>query len=656
MADNSYSASQIRVLKGLEAVQKRPAMYIGDTSHRGLHHIVFEVIDNSVDETIAGYCDAIEVVIHSDGAVSVSDNGRGIPVDMHAQEKRPAVEVVHTVLHAGGKFDEGAYKVSGGLHGVGVSCTNALSEWLEVEVRRDGHLYTQRYEKGVPVTKVTKGEKTKGTGTRTRFKPDPDVFETVEFEFEYLARRCRELAYLTGGARFTIKDERTGKEETYLYKGGIIDYVKSLNSAKSPLHRPIHLESSRDDVDVELAIQYHDSYQETTLSFANLIHTVEGGTHVSGFRTALTRVINHYGRSQGILKEKDNNLTGDDVRDGLTAVISVKLSQPQFEGQTKTKLGNREVDGLVNSLVGEGLTTWFEEHPTEARRIVRQAQVAQQAREAARKQAELVRRKSALTGGAGLPGKLFDCQSKDPAASELFIVEGVSAAGPAKAGRNSQFQAILPIRGKIINVEKHRLDKILNNAEIQHIIAALGTGIASGHGGGNGNGSMGDSGGNGQGDEGGLFGLSKLRYGRIIIMTDADVDGSHIRTLLLTFFFRYMQPLIEGGHVYIAQPPLFSVKQGGKTYYALTEQERDRLFKELPQRGRSMYRFKGLGEMNADDLATTTMEPETRIIRQVTLDDAAQADQIFSTLMGNVVEPRREFIADHAREVENIDF
>ncbi|MBP7561805.1 MAG: type IIA DNA topoisomerase subunit B [Armatimonadetes bacterium] len=655
MPDSSYGASQIRVLKGLEAVQKRPAMYIGDTSHRGLHHIVFEVIDNSVDETLAGFCDAIEIVIHTDGSVSVIDNGRGIPVDMHAQEKRPALEVVHTVLHAGGKFGEGAYKVSGGLHGVGVSCTNALSEWLEVEVRRDGHRYTQRYERGKPVTKVTKGEKVKGTGTATRFKPDPLIFETVEFEFEYLARRCRELAYLTGGARFTVRDERTGKEEVYQYKGGIVDYIKALNSAKSPLHRPIHLVSSRDDVDVEVVIQYHDSYQETTLSFANLINTMEGGTHVTGFRTALTRVINQYGRNQGLLKEKDANLSGEDVRDGLTAIISVKLGAPQFEGQTKTKLGNREVDGLVNSLVGEGLATWFEEHPTEARCIVRQSQVAQQAREAARKQAELVRRKSALSGGMGLPGKLFDCRAKDPSVSELFIVEGDSAAGPAKGGRNSEFQAILPLRGKILNVEKHRLDKILGNQEIQHIIAALGTGIISG-GNGNGDGRANPDEDESTGEETGLFDLSKLRYSRVIIMTDADVDGSHIRTLLLTFFFRYMQPLIEQGHVYIAQPPLYSIKQGGKTYYALTDEERDKLLAELPQRGRAMYRFKGLGEMNAEDLATTTMEPETRIIRKVTLDDAAEADQIFSTLMGSLVEPRKEFIADHAREVENIDF
>lgn len=656
MPDNAYSASQIRVLKGLEAVQKRPAMYIGDTSHRGLHHIVFEVIDNSVDETIAGYCDAIEVVIHTDGSVSVRDNGRGIPVDMHAQEKRPALEVVHTVLHAGGKFDEGAYKVSGGLHGVGVSCTNALSEWLEVEVRRDGYKYTQRYERGKPVTPVTRGERAKGTGTWTRFKPDPNVFETVEFEFEYLARRCRELAYLTGGARFTVRDERTGKEEVHQYKGGIVDYVRALNAARTPLHRPIHLKGSRDGVDVEVAIQYHDSYHETTLSFANLISTIEGGTHVTGFKSALTRVINQYGRNQGLLKDKDPNLSGDDVRDGLTAVVSVKLSQPQFEGQTKTKLGNRDVEGLVNSLVGEGLAVWFEEHPTEARRIVRQSQIAHQAREAARKQAELVRRKSALSGGSGLPGKLFDCQSKDPLASELFIVEGDSAAGPAKAGRNSQFQAILPLRGKILNVEKHRLDKILGNQEIQNIIAALGTGIVStSNGNGNGNGTDSDED-EESSEDSGLFDLSRLRYGRVIIMTDADVDGSHIRTLLLTFFFRYMQPLIEQGHVYIAQPPLYSIKQGGKTYYALTDEERDRLLAELPQRGRAMYRFKGLGEMNAEDLATTTMEPETRIIRQVTLEDAAEADRIFSVLMGSLVEPRREFIADHAREVESIDF
>jgi len=650
----TYRAAQIKVLKGLEAVRKRPAMFIGDTSVRGLHHIVFEIVDNSVDETLAGFCDAIDVVIHNDGSLTVQDNGRGIPVDMHATEKRNALEVVHTMLHAGGKFGEGAYKVSGGLHGVGVSCTNALSEWLEVEVRRDGYRHHQRYERGAPVTPVTKVGPAKGTGTRTTCKPDPTVFDTKEFDYEILARRLRELAYLTGGTKLTLTDQRTGRSDVFHYKGGIVDYVKTLNATRTPLHRPAYFRTTRDDYEVEVAIQYHDSYQETALSFANLINTVEGGTHVTGFRTALTRVINQYGRAQGILKEKDANLTGDDVRDGLTAVVSVKLGQPQFEGQTKMKLGNREVEGVVNSLVGEGLTTWFEEHPTEARRIVRQSQIAQQAREAARRQAELVRRKSALSGGSGLPGKLADCQTKDPSESELFIVEGDSAAGPAKLGRNSRFQAILPIRGKILNVEKHRLDKILNNEEIQHIIAALGTGISTGH---HVNGdTVGDEfGKNGNGEDG-LFDLTKLRYDRIIIMTDADVDGSHIRTLLLTFFFRYMQPLIEYGHVYIAQPPLFSIKQGGKTHYALTDTEREHLLATLPARGRVMYRFKGLGEMNADDLAATTMEPDTRIIRKVTLEDAVEADEIFSVLMGSVVEPRREFIAQHARDVENIDF
>jgi DNA gyrase subunit B len=655
MANKEYGASQIRVLRGLEAVRKRPAMYIGDTSVRGLHHIVFEVVDNSVDEVLGGFCDAIDLVIRPDGAVTVTDNGRGIPVGMHPQEKRSALEVVHTVLHAGGKFEEGAYKVSGGLHGVGVSCTNALSEWLEVEVRRDGKRYFQRYERGRPMAPVAEVGPARGTGTTTTLFPDSEIFEVTEFDYDYLTRRIRELAFLAGGTKFAVTDQRTGRSDVFHFKGGIVDYVKLLNSARTPLHRPVQLSAQRDDVEIEVALQYHDSYQETCLSFANLINTIEGGSHVTGFRTALTRVLNQYGRAQGILKDKDPNLTGEDVRDGLTAVISVKLSHPQFEGQTKTKLGNREVDGIVNSLVGEGLSTWLEEHPTDARRIVKQSQIAQQAREAARKQAELVRRKSALSGGAGLPGKLADCQSRDPEECELFLVEGDSAAGPAKQGRNSRFQAILPLRGKILNVEKHRLDRILNSEEIQHIIAALGTGIAAGHSG-NGNGDDHDDGDEEQPAEAGLFDLSRLRYSRIIIMTDADVDGSHIRTLLLTFFFRYMLPLIERGHIFIAQPPLFSVKQGGKTYYALTEPERDLLLEQLPARGRVIYRFKGLGEMNAEDLATTTMEPASRIIRQVKLEDAIEADEIFSVLMGNLVEPRREFIAEHAREAQNLDF
>ncbi len=657
MAKHEYGASQIRVLRGLEAVRKRPAMYIGDTSVRGLHHIVFEVVDNSVDEVLGGHCDTIDLIIRADGSLTVQDNGRGIPVDMHPQEKRPALEVVHTVLHAGGKFEEGAYKVSGGLHGVGVSCTNALSEWLEVEVRRDGRRYHQRYERGKPVTQVTDlgPAKGPGTGTTTTMYPDAEIFDAIEFDYEHIARRVRELAFLAGGTKFTITDQRSGRSDVFCFRGGITDYVKALNATKTPLHRPVHLSAQRDDVEIEVALQYHDSYQETCLSFANLINTIEGGSHVTGFRTALTRVINQYGRAQGVLKDKDPNLSGEDVRDGLTAVISVKLSHPQFEGQTKTKLGNREVDGIVNSLVGEGLATWLEEHPTDAKRIVKQSQIAQQAREAARRQAELVRRKSALSGGAGLPGKLADCQSRDPQECELFLVEGDSAAGPAKQGRNSRFQAILPLRGKILNVEKHRLDRILASEEIQHIVAALGTGIATSSANGNGNGHSDDEDGEPVND-GGLFDLSKLRYSRIIIMTDADVDGSHIRTLLLTFFFRYMQPLIEQGHIYIAQPPLFSVKQGGKTYYALTEEERDALLEQLPSRGRMTYRFKGLGEMNAEDLATTTMEPSTRIVRLVTLDDAIEADEIFSILMGNLVEPRRDFIAEHARDAENLDF
>ncbi len=648
MAKTTYDARQIQVLKGLEAVRKRPAMYIGDTASRGLHHIVFEVIDNSVDEVLAGFCKNIETVIHADGSITVTDDGRGIPVDIHPQEKRPAVEVVLTTLHAGSKFGGGGYKVSGGLHGVGVSCTNALAEWLEVEVRRDGKIWWQRFERGRPTTKLkSKGRATR-TGTRITFKPDPEIFETLEFDYNILARRLRELAFLTSGAKLKLVDERTGQSDVWQYKGGISSYVQMLNANKDTLSRkPIYISATRDDVEVEVAIQYNDGYAETVLSFANLINTSEGGTHVSGFRTALTRVVNQYGRRHGLLKEKDPNLSGDDVREGLCAVISVKLQNPQFEGQTKMKLGNREIEGLVNSVVGEGLAEYFEEHPTEARRIVNQAIIAHRAREAARKQAELVRRKSALESNS-LPGKLWDCSSRNPEECELFLVEGDSAGGNAKQARDARFQAILPLRGKILNVEKHRLDKILSHEAIEAIISALGTGIAESR-------NDGKNGGNENNGNGGAFDLSKLRYHRIIIMADADVDGSHIRTLLLTFFFRYMPKLIERGHIYMAQPPLYRVRSSKGITYAWSDEELKEVCKKHPK-NRMVSRFKGLSEMDPDDLARTTMAVESRVLRRVTIEDAIEADQLFTTLMGDKVEPRREFIAKHAKEVKNLDF
>ncbi len=646
---SDYQAEHIAVLKGLEGVRKRPAMYIGDTSVRGLHHLLEEVIDNSVDEALAGYCRRIEVTLHADGSASVADDGRGIPVDIHPEEGKPAVEVVMTMLHAGGKFQTGAYRVSGGLHGVGVSVVNALSEWLEVWVKRDGRIWHQRYERGEPVKPLKAIGKAARTGTIVRFKPDPEIFETTEWDANRIKQRLQELAFLNPQVRFLFHDERTGEEVEFHEKGGLAAYVQHLNRNREVLHRPIYLSGTRqvtqdgkvlDEISVEVALQYHDGYQEQILSFANDVRTVDGGTHESGFKTALTRVLNNYARKAGLLKEKDSNLTGDDVREGLTAVISVKLMNPQFEGQTKHKLGNSEVEGIVFSIVHEELSAYFDKNGTLARRIAQKAIRAAQAREAAKRAAELVRRKTALDD-ARLPGKLADCTEKDPTLCELFLVEGESAGGTAKQGRDRRTQAILPLRGKVLNVEKHRLDKVLSNEEIRAIITALGTGIWVEGGKHRRKGSEADT----------EFDLSKRRYDRIILLADADVDGSHIRTLLLTFLFRYLRPLVENGHVYIAKPPLYAIRKGRELYYAYTDEERDAVIKKLGSKGVTVQRFKGLGEMNPDQLAETTMDPKTRILLKVTLEDAQRADWLFSVLMGEQVEPRRQFIEQHAKEV-----
>lgn len=641
-----YTAKDIRVLKGLEAVRNRPAMYVGTTGPRGLHHILYEVVDNSIDEVFAGACDRIDVTLYEDGSAEVVDNGRGIPVDEHPTEKRSALEVVMTTLHAGGKFGGAGYKVSGGLHGVGVSCTNALSEWLEVEVSRDGAKWYQRYERGKPVTKVEKRGSARGTGTRVRFLPDAQIFETTTFDYDTVARRLRELAYLAGGVRITLRDRRgpQPREEVFYYKGGIKAYVEHLNEGTDVLHRPIYFRGEREGVEVDIAIQYNDGIHETILSYANAIHTAEGGTHLSGFKSAVTAAINNYAFSSGMRKEKQRRLTGDEVREGMTAVISVKLRNPQFEGQTKTKLGNSEIEGLVYSIVYEGLSEFLAENPAIARRIVNKAETAARANDAARRAAEATR-KTALSG-ASLPGKLADCSSRNPEESELFLVEGDSAGGNAKQARDSRFQAILPLRGVIINVEKNRLDRVLSNEEIRAIITALGTGITT-------------HSGNGDPENGGeeatsKFDLSKLRYHRIIVMADADVDGSHIRTLVLTFFFRYMQPLIRAGHLYIAQPPLYRVKAGKETHYALDDEALKALLDRLGKKV-TVYRFKGLSEMDPDDLAQTTMEPATRKLRQVTLEEAEEASRIISVLMGDNVEQRREFLVQHAKATQDLD-
>lgn len=639
-----YTAGQITVLEGLEAVRLRPAMYIGDTGSRGLHHLFVEVSDNAVDEALAGHCDTVDVILHKDNSVSVKDNGRGIPVDLHPELRIPAVEVVMTRLHAGGKFGGGGYRVSGGLHGVGVSVVNALSEWMVTEVARDGWLYCQRYERGVPVTQLEKVKKVNYRGTRQHYLADREIFGEYKYDPHFFTNRLRELAFLNPQVTFTFTDELNGTPtQTFHYKKGIAALVEFLNESKEPIHKVVYFRNAREDTEVEVAMQYHTGYQQSLLSYANNIHTMEGGTHLSGFKTALTRVLNQYARKAGLLKEKDSNFSGDDVLEGLTAVIAVKLLNPQFEGQTKTKLGNLEMQGMVNSIVGEAFNQFLEENPAFAKRIVDKTLTAQRAREAARKAAELVKRQSALEMGS-LPGKLADCTERDPSKCELFLVEGDSAGGSAKMGRDRRFQAVLPLRGKILNVEKARLDKALENAEIRSLITALGTGISTDNG-------------NPEGETDNKFDLSKLRYHRIVVMTDADVDGEHIRTLLLTFFFRYMRPLIAEGHIYIAKPPLFRIKAGkDEQYYAQDEEEREQILKNIKKRNVQITRFKGLGEMNAEDLADTTMDPAQRAIVQVQLEDAMEAERVFSVLMGDKVEPRRQFIEEHAKEVTDVDW
>ena len=644
----AYDAKQLQVLKGLEAVRKRPAMYIGDTSVRGLHHLVVEVVDNSIDEVLAGYCTKIDVALHADHSITVEDNGRGIPVDIHPEVKKPGVEVAMTMLHAGSKFGGGGYKVAGGLHGVGLSVVNALSEWFVVRVARDGKLFEQRYKRGDAVTPLKVVGKSKHTGSIQTFKPDPKVFETTEFHPDLITARLRELAYLNKEVTITFKNEITGDQEQFHYKGGIAAFVEHLNRAREPIHRVVYFNRERDGMQVEIALQYNSGYLESIHSYANNIHTAEGGTHLSGFKTALTRGLNNYARKANLLKEKDANFSGEDVREGLTAVISVKLMNPQFEGQTKTKLGNSEVEGLVNSIVGEGLGEYLEENPSVARRIVDKAATAARAREAARKAADLIKRKGALES-SGLPGKLWDCSERDPEKCELFVVEGQSAGGSAKEARDSKYQAVLPIQGKILNVYKYREDKALANREIVALVSALGTGICRSEG----------NGGNGDNDNGNAraehFDLSRLRYHRIIIMTDADVDGAHIRTLLLTLFYRYMRPVIEHRHVFIAQPPLYRVRAGKEMRYAYSDPELQRVLKQMNAKNPEIQRYKGLSEMDADQLADTTMDPKNRTLRRVDIEDAVAADEIFSTLMSDAVEPRREFISKYAKETKNLD-
>ena len=623
----SYDESQIQVLEGLEAVRKRPGMYIGTTSSRGLHHLVYEIVDNSIDEALAGFCSHIEVTINEDNSITVVDNGRGMPVGIHPKMGRSTIEVIMTVLHAGGKFGGGGYKVSGGLHGVGASVVNALSEACEVTVTREGKVWQQKYSRGNILGDVTQIGESDGHGTKTWFKPDHEIFETTVFEFEILQSRLRELAFLNKGIRITLADKREGQEnvETYYYEGGIKEFVNYLNRNKDVLHpEPIYVEGEKDGIIAEVSLQYNDGYTENLYSFANNIDTIEGGTHLVGFKTAITRVINDYAKKFGHIKESDKNLSGDDVREGLTAVVSVKISEPQFEGQTKTKLGNSEVRGVVDSIVTEGVGTFLEENPAVGKIIIDKALMAARARDAARKARELTR-KSVLERST-LPGKLADCSSKDPMECEIYIVEGDSAGGSAKQGRNRKFQAILPLRGKILNVEKQRLDRILNADSIRSMVTAFGAGIGKD------------------------FDVSKLRYNRIIIMTDADVDGAHIRTLLLTFFYRYMRPLIDEGHVFIAQPPLYKISKGKKEVYAYSDEELESALNEMGGKDSSVdiQRYKGLGEMNANQLWETTMDPEHRILKKATVSDAIAADEIFTILMGDKVEPRREFIQKNA--------
>ena len=637
--NHKYGAEQIQVLEGLEAVRKRPGMYIGSTSVRGLHHMVYEIVDNCVDEALAGYCTEIKVEIEPGNIISVEDNGRGIPVEIHPKTKISTAETVYTVLHAGGKFGgDSGYKVSGGLHGVGASVVNALSTWTEVTIKRDGGLYQMSFEKGNTVKKLEKIGDAKGTGTKVRFLADDTIFESLDYEYEVLEKRFREMAFLTKGLKISIEDKREDppKKAEFCFEGGLISFVEFLNKNKEKLHKdPIYIEKDG-EVPVEIAIQYTTSYSENIYTFVNNINTIEGGTHLEGFKRSLTKVFNDYARSHNILKDKDSNLQGEDIREGITAVISVKVKEPQFEGQTKTKLGNSEVTGIVQSMVNEALSTFLEENPTVAKAILEKCVSASRAREAARKARELVRRKSALETST-LPGKLADCSSKVPEECEVYIVEGDSAGGSAKQGRDRKFQAILPLWGKMLNVEKSRADKIYNNDKLQPVILAVGAGI------------------------GADFDITKIRYGKVIIMADADVDGAHIRTLLLTFFFRYMRPLIENGNVYLAQPPLYKLsKKGIKDIYCYTDADLEQAFKDLEEKGiaresLSLQRYKGLGEMNPEQLWETTMNPETRIMVKVTMDDAIKADEIFTVLMGDEVEPRREFIAQNAKYVKNLD-
>ena len=632
-----YKAESIQVLKGLDAVRKRPGMYIGSTSENGLHHLVYEVVDNSIDEALAGHCDEINVTIHGDNSITVTDNGRGIPVDVHPTEKIPGVELALTVLHAGGKFDKNSYKVSGGLHGVGVSVVNSRSERLEVIVERDGQRHHMAFVRGKTTKKLSVLGKTRTTGTTIRFKPDPEIFTVLEYNFTTLADRLRQLAFLNKGVKITLKDEREdpARTETYFAKGGLVEFVQWLNRNKKAIHpKPVHFTTAKDDVDVDIALQYEEGYNENTFTFVNNINTHEGGTHLTGFKSALTRTINDIAKKTNALKKEGFTLSGDDIREGLTCVLHVKVREPQFEGQTKTKLGNSEVEGIVKTVVNEHLGSYLEEHPPVARAIIEKAVSAARAREAARKARDLVRKKSGLDSMV-LPGKLADCSIDDPAHSEIYLVEGDSAGGSAKQGRDRQFQAILPLRGKILNVERARIDRILGNEEIRAIITAVGCGV------------------------GGDFKLEDARYHKIIIMTDADVDGAHIRTLLLTFFFRQMQELIEAGFVYIAQPPLYRVARGKEEQYAYTETERDDWVKRLSgpdAKGNvNIQRYKGLGEMNPEQLWNTTMDPDRRTILRVTLEDAVEASKLFDELMGDEVEPRRQFIERNAKYVSNLD-
>lgn len=633
IVNDEYNAEQIQVLEGLEAVRKRPGMYIGSTSSRGLHHLVWEIVDNSIDEALAGHCDVIEISISKDNTIIVNDNGRGMPIDMHLKMKKPAVEVIHTVLHAGGKFGGGGYKVSGGLHGVGASVVNALSEWMRVDVSRNGKIYSIEFGRG----KTTKdlciiGEST-SNGTRTEFKPDVDIFDALIFDYDILRIRLKEIAYLNKGIKIIYNDERDDnrKEEIYHHEGGISEFVKYLNRNRKGIHETIiYGEVVKDTTTVEVALQYTDGYTENVFTFANNINTHEGGTHLSGFRSSLTRIINDYAKKSGLIKEKDSNFTGEDVREGLTAIVSVKLEEPQFEGQTKTKLGNSEIRGIVESINGSIISTFLEENPFDAKIIIEKCMRSSKAREAARKAREMTRRKGVLDSMA-LPGKLADCAEKDPAKSEVYIVEGESAGGSAKLGRERQFQAILPLKGKIMNVEKANFTRIFNSTEIRAMITAFGCGI---------------------GEE---LDIAKLRYHKIVIMTDADVDGAHIRTLLLTFLFRYMRPLIENGYVYIAQPPLYKVKKGKKEYYTYSDLELNELLADIGKDGITIQRYKGLGEMDPEQLWETTMDPSVRTLVRVMIEDAVEADQIFDTLMGEKVEPRREFIEENAKYVKNLD-